>query len=528
METSRPTTSASHPTSSSSSSSYLAFSPPSSYPQYVDSFDKISRDVGKAPRPSAPPTLPGPPTQDPSIPVGKGYQPQEQPQPQLNINRSSQSGGNYILPSPTPAQPQAPTPIADQQSIGAYRPHVPQPPTAAAQQMPMEHQPSQALPQTSPIANQQAPIGYQPAPSQPQSQATRQATPQATPTTNQSSQAPLQQSFVGQAGYPSGETVEPMEEEGHTDEQMDTGGGPRSLLEQLEVENQTLKDIAAQQFQLIQDLHEEKEQMKKKPTNTSSNASSNTSSNMEGVFRYAMNEKPHGIAIVIGNEIFTKNEKRPKLFLGERRGCLSDLYNFKSCFETLQYKVETYENRSAGDIKKIIDEAASSDHSKYDSFVFCISTHGEDNNYIFGSDGGRINVYNLIGQLQACPTLQNKPKLFFIQACRTRHTDGSIVSGDGPETVPPVVNKDADVAIFWATTRSQSAYRSPREGSWFVASIYKVFTAEAHKLDLVNMMYKVTHIVSKMEGQESSTRETVRQCVETSLQMRGNVYFNVA
>ena len=522
METSRPTTSASHPTSSSSSSSYLAFSPASSYPQYVDSFDKISRDVGKAPRPSAPPTLPGPPTQDPSIPVGKGYQPQEQPQPQLNINRSSQTGGNYILPSPTPAPPQAPTPIADQQSIGAYRPYVPQAPTAAAQQMPMEHQPSQALPQTSPIANQQAPIGYQPAPSQPQSQATRQATPQATPTTNQSSQAPLQQSFVGQAGYPSGETVEPMEEEGHTDEQMDTGGGPPSLLEQLEVENQTLKDIAAQQFRLIQDLHEEKEQMKKtdKPANTSSNAKSSR--------YYKMDKKPHGIAIVIGNENFRKSKKRPDLVLNTRKGCLSDLYNFKSCFETLQYQVHPYENRSADEIRKIVDEAARADHSKYDSVVFCISTHGEDNNYIFGSDGDRINVYDLIGQFQACPTLQNKPKLFFIQACRTTHTDVPIVSGDGPKTVQPVVNKDADVAIFWATARSQTAYRSPREGSWFVASIHKVFTAEAHRLDLVSMMYDVTQFVSEMEGRESSSRETVRQCVETSLQMRGAVYFNVA
>ena len=506
METSHPTTSASHPTSSSSSNSYLAYSPASQYPPYYDSFDKISRDVGKSPRPSAPPTLPGPPPQNP---VHSGHQPQEQPQPQLNMNRPPQ-GGAILLPSTQQPQAQAPTLISDQQS-DCYSPMVPQAHTPAAHQM--EYQPSQ--PQTSPLANHQV----QPVPPQ--------ATPQATP--NQSSQTPVppvQQSFVGQAEYSSEETVVAMEEEGQAHEEMDTSGpvtgGHQSLLEQLEVENQTLKDIAAQQFRLIQDLTDEKEEQNKKPAKTSSN---NTSSSPRSGRCYEMNKNPHGIAIVIGNEKFRKSRKRPDLVLNPRNGCLSDVYNFKSCFEHLQYQVHAYENRFAGDIKKIVDGVAKEDHRNYDSFVFCISTHGEDNHYIFGSDGERINVYDLVAQIQSCPTLRNKPKLFFIQACRAGHTDTPIVSGDGPKTVPPVVNKEADVAIFWATTRSQSAYRSPREGSWFVASIFKVFTAEADRQDLVTMMFEVTHVVSEMEGRESSSGQTVMQCVETSLQLRGAVYF---
>ena len=518
MDASRPTSNVSHPTSSFSSSHHsMAFSPHGHYPSSYES-DHISRDVGKVSR-QLPPSAPPPPKQESTVRVGTGHQPLQQPNPQMNI-RPPQGRGNFWIADNEPPNP--PQQFPPPQTFQAP------PPIDSQVPLPI----SQAPP---PTTQSQPPVA-----SEALSQIVSHAPPQATPMT--------QNTFNGaHAGYSPSETIVPVEEVGPgQDEPMETGAHhyphpqmenmetmeQHSLLEQLEAENQTLKDIAAQQFQLIQDLHNEKEDLKKRdeePGPSKMDMSTNS-----GVSCYAMDKDPHGIAIVIGNNKFQRTEKRPNLILSDRNGCLSDIYNFKSCFESLQYNVRNYDDCSASDIKKIIRDVAKEDHSNHDSFVFCISTHGEDNNYIFGSDSERIDVYKLISQICSCPTLCNKPKLFFIQACRARHVDGSIVSHDGSvvssdgPNVPPVVNKEADVAIFWATTRSQSAYRSPRDGSWFVAALYKVFTTEAHRLDLVSMMYKVTQIVAEMEGRESSTREKVQQCVETSLQIRGAVYFNVA
>lgn len=65
------------------------------------------------------------------------------------------------------------------------------------------------------------------------------------------------------------------------------------------------------------------------------------------------------------------------------------------------------------------------DHSQFDAFVLFILWHGGSNDVIFGVNGGTISVAELMCFFKPtdCPTLQNKPKLFFIQACRGTLSD---------------------------------------------------------------------------------------------------------
>jgi len=69
-------------------------------------------------------------------------------------------------------------------------------------------------------------------------------------------------------------------------------------------------------------------------------------------------------------------------------------------------------------MKKIIDDESRLDHSHYDAFILFMMSHGS-NGHIFGNDGNKVNIDNDIASvLRSCPSLVNKPKLVFVQACR--------------------------------------------------------------------------------------------------------------
>ncbi len=244
--------------------------------------------------------------------------------------------------------------------------------------------------------------------------------------------------------------------------------------------------------------------------------------NQQQQFRvYSMGCTPHGLAIVIGNETFHRNPERPNLLLNKRNGSQVDMANFKNIFGILNYDVRPSMDLSSNEMDSLFDEIAAMDHSRYDSFVMCITSHGESNSFIFGSDSISLDLYYLIKKIQGCTTLDNKSKLFFVQACRLPSAEDLVTRDSGDFSH----NSDADVYIAWATSRDQAAYRSSSEGSWFVAALAHVFAANAQHQDLVTMMYDVTNVVSEAEGHERESREIVQQCVETSSQLRGAVKF---
>lgn len=242
--------------------------------------------------------------------------------------------------------------------------------------------------------------------------------------------------------------------------------------------------------------------------------------------QYPMTCSPHGLAVIIGNDQFTPNPRRPKLDLGGRRGSDLDMINYDNIFSVLGYEVHQYHNQTSAQINDIFKTISTTDHTSYDSFVMCITTHGESNSFVFGSDSVSLDLYKLIKGIQTCPSLINKPKLFFVQACRMPSED--LVSPDSGGTGTKLNlarNFEADVFIAWATSRDQAAYRSQQEGSWFVSALRYVFGKYASTRDLVSMMYEVTKLVTAAEGIESGSNEPVQQCVETSSQLRGPVRF---
>lgn len=134
-----------------------------------------------------------------------------------------------------------------------------------------------------------------------------------------------------------------------------------------------------------------------------------------------MTEIPHGLALMIVNGKFDGNLSSNMLKPRKGADCFSQTFAF------LQYKVLVYHNLSASDMGSQILKMSKIDHSQYDSFVCCVSSHG-NNNGIYGSDGLTLHRKAFIDPIKMCISLQGKPKLFFFQACCV-----PTVSADSPE-----------------------------------------------------------------------------------------------
>ena len=193
-----------------------------------------------------------------------------------------------------------------------------------------------------------------------------------------------------------------------------------------------------------------------------------------------MGEAPRGICLVINNFNFLGKE--------ERRGARLDKEAIEGLFNELHFIVEIRQNLGGPEILKVAQEMAAKDHSKYAAFVFCIMSHGDRKDFIYGVDNRRAGMEDLMNEFTAtnCPTLENKPKLFFIQACRGQRSDprinrlpASTADKIAEDTIQIMHSPDADLAngvspreadflLAFATVPGYKAWRSKQAGSWFI------------------------------------------------------------
>ena len=198
---------------------------------------------------------------------------------------------------------------------------------------------------------------------------------------------------------------------------------------------------------------------------------------------YDMSKWPHGICLIINNEKFGPRQLHPELNLDQREGTDIDEYNLVQTFTHLGYIVEVHRDCRAIEIQEIIEEIRRRDHSMYDSFVCCILSHGTDG-CIYGSDSEPLLLDDITSQLhrERCQSLDTKPKLFFLQACRKQTHKPVYVA-----TIPEV----ADFFFSYATPINQSAWRGCNEGSWYVSELCKYLTLHGisgNLLDIVTLV----------------------------------------
>ncbi|CAL1528959.1 unnamed protein product [Lymnaea stagnalis] len=248
---------------------------------------------------------------------------------------------------------------------------------------------------------------------------------------------------------------------------------------------------------------------------------------LRGQTYYTMKHATRGRAVIINNEDFLR--------MKFRKGTEKDSGALAVLFQSFGFKVQTYKNLKYQEILDSLDKETRLIKPSHDAFVLAILSHGCQG-HVFGTDGytKENQPHNAVELRQIRDTfckvedLVNKPKLFFIQACRGGEMDEGIQATNKPAAEQDDITlNDAKVAMeelkdeepkeesddgektplhadcFFAmsTTAGFVSFRHVEYGSWFIQSVVYVLSNYAHQFDLGRLMTMVNELVSRNETQ---------------------------
>uniref|UniRef100_A0A8C0TAV6 Caspase-14-like n=3 Tax=Canis lupus TaxID=9612 RepID=A0A8C0TAV6_CANLF len=119
--------------------------------------------------------------------------------------------------------------------------------------------------------------------------------------------------------------------------------------------------------------------------------------------------------------------------------------------------------------------------------LITLMSHGE-NGFIKMEDGEKVNLQDIFEMFnnKNCPALQEKPKIFIIQACRGERRDSGVETDDEPMESDDVSEKRrlptfSDYFIIYPTQADHVALRHPRTGSVMIEAMSEVFKQYGNK-----------------------------------------------
>ncbi|XP_072296082.1 caspase-3-like [Eucyclogobius newberryi] len=234
---------------------------------------------------------------------------------------------------------------------------------------------------------------------------------------------------------------------------------------------------------------------------SSSMMASSSALNSEDQFVYKMDHAHVGHCLIINNETFTSG-------MAERKGTDLDAEALEKTFGDLGYEVTVHKDLTKKQMKEVLEKKSDEDHSKCASLVCVFLSHGNGEE-IHGTDKP-VRLENLTEYFKGdkCKSLLEKPKLFFIQACRGTNFDvgvGKDLVDSDPISQPTrlKIPVEADFLYAYATPPGHYAWRNHVNGSWFIQSLCEILPK--HKdLELMQILTRVNRKVA-LDFESSNT-----------------------
>ncbi|XP_070569319.1 caspase-8-like [Ptychodera flava] len=245
---------------------------------------------------------------------------------------------------------------------------------------------------------------------------------------------------------------------------------------------------------------------------------------------YSMDRTPHGFAVIFNFENFGSEDKR-------RVGAKKDVESVQYVFsEYLKYKVELHEDLNYEDLMSKLKRYREDNHKDYDSFVCFFMSHGNENGVIT-SDHKNVKMEDIRNMFvgSKCPSLEGKPKMFFIQACRgdrqhqTQYKEEAStpnVENESRRALRMKIANETDFLFAYASQPNAICYRDPEKGSVYIQTLtetLKKYTSEEHLLDMLTM---VRDVVFKKPIKLDNGQE-VDQIPHEDHSLTKKVYFSV-
>ncbi|XP_037532145.1 caspase-2 [Nematolebias whitei] len=257
---------------------------------------------------------------------------------------------------------------------------------------------------------------------------------------------------------------------------------------------------------------------------------------------YRMKSTPRGFALVISNVTFDSGAAPD---LDPRKGGEVDDEVLRKIFTELDYLVSVHRDLTAQDMRTCLETfCRRPEHRTMDSCVVCLLSHGVDG-AVYGTDGQLLQldwVFQTFDNAR-CPLLQNKPKMFFVQACRGDEMDCGVEQIDGPARTlsPNCEQRDAgregegdadstqrgdqrrpriklpqrsDMICGFASLKGTAAMRNTKRGSWFIQELNSALRLRARDTHLADILVQVNRRIKEREGYAPGTAH--HRCKEMS------------
>ncbi|EDV42348.1 uncharacterized protein Dana_GF17937 [Drosophila ananassae] len=234
-----------------------------------------------------------------------------------------------------------------------------------------------------------------------------------------------------------------------------------------------------------------------------------------------------GIALILNH----RDVKGQKARVGTER----DRDDMKATLQGFGFDVRSYDDLTFSDINDLLKEVALEDHSQNDCFVLVVMSHGTEGK-VYAKDMAYPveRLWNpFLGD--KCKTLKNKPKLFFIQACRGENLEKAVEFSTfavmtrelvAPAVAPvaqPItyaIPSTADMLVFYSTFDKFFSFRNVDDGSWFIQSLCRVLdvaasneAAQPEGAELLRLLTAVNRKVA-YEYQSNTKNEALNQMKE--------------
>lgn len=220
-----------------------------------------------------------------------------------------------------------------------------------------------------------------------------------------------------------------------------------------------------------------------------------------------MSHKKRGYALIFNQENFDRMDSRP--------GTDVDCENLHKTLTGLRFKVIVYKDYRRAEIKSVIKEISSEDHTENDCIVIAILSHGEDG-AVFAADR-EYSHQSLFSYFTGdrCPTLAGKPKLFFTQACCGDAVDLGVLVSHGNPTPQVYYDKlpvQADFLFGYSTVPGYVSYRNTGQGSWYIKTLCEQLRMNGTRYDLMKLLTNVNHkVATEFEAFHQQNRISLKQ-----------------
>jgi caspase 7 len=242
--------------------------------------------------------------------------------------------------------------------------------------------------------------------------------------------------------------------------------------------------------------------------------------------KYMMDQKKRGIALVIN---INKYEPNP-FKLEKREWSIKDVESLKITLEYLEFDIELVENSTKSQIEQRLKKIATNiNHEHFDCFLCVVMSHGINDSFAT-SNSELMSFEEIMAPIKSCPSLSNKPKMFFFQACRgekemestlksrinsassIQPSKGLLMTDSVPssntEKIATNFNGESDLLIYYSTLPDHYSYSNNQAvGTTFIQSFCDVFNDAyknlPHNLSLTQMIIRINESVSNKRMQIS-------------------------